>query len=167
MTFTNRLIGYSVAVGFAVAVGAASGNAQTVANKAVAEAVALENSAAAWLGTPEKWPTLAKNLERAAKLRGADDPRAVEDLLFSATVRLQLGQATRAQTQFVQAADWALAIGDVESAATGYVRAAIVAAQLKDAAGAQELRDKAVRLARSPLLNEDQRASILNHFAGL
>lgn len=165
MTITTRFIGYfsAAAVAFAL-VAPVAASAQTANSKAIAQAVALETRANQWLDTPAKWPSLARALEQAAHKRGADDPQALKDLMFAATVRMQLKEDVRAQSQYVQAAEWALATGDVQTAATAYVRAAVVAAELKDVASAQDLRDRAARLARSPLLTQDQRTAILSHF---
>lgn len=138
-------------------------SAQT-AKESRAQAVILEQRAESWLGIPKKWSSVARSLEHAAEIRGPDDPRAVRDLMMAAAVRVSAHQGVGARTSFMQAAEWALALGDVENAANGYMRASLMSIELKDFDSARALREKAERLARSPLLSAAQRTAILNQF---
>jgi hypothetical protein len=165
MIIRISLIAYCFATTAAVSMLAArTAPAQTDQAVARAQAVALEKQAESWLGVPKKWSKLARSLERAAEIRGPDDPRAVRDLMMAAAARVSAHNHLAARTAFTQGAEWALGLGDVENAANGYMRASLMSIELKDFASARALRDKAERLARSPLLTEGQRAAILGHF---
>lgn len=166
MTIATRCIGYCCAIVVAVCVlTPRDGAAQTQnTTKAPAAAVALEKQANSLLSTPKKWVVVARSLERAAEIRGQDDPQAIKDLFLAAAARVWINNLLEAQVAFTQAADWALANGDVEVAATGYTRASVSAFQRKDIVTARQLRDQAARLARSPLLSAVQKQSILNQF---
>lgn len=139
--------------------------AQAPGTVAPAAAIKLETKAEGWLGAPNKWSGVARALERAAEIRGAEDPAAVSDLFLAAAARMWIGQHAHAQAVYVKAAEWALATGDVETAATGYTRAAVIAFEANDIAAARELRGKATRLAHSPLLSAAQREFIMSQFA--
>lgn len=157
-------MGRCAALALMIGVTTAAGYAQTRSDTDIEQAVALEKKANTYLDVPDKWSQVARALEQAAQLRGAEDPQAIKDLMFSANVRLQVGDHVRAQQQFVQAAEWALAMGDVEKAAHGFTRAAVIAVELKDVSYAHQLCDRAEKLARSPLLTPSQRDAILRQF---
>ena len=78
------------------------------------------------------------------------------------------GDRTRARITFVKAGESALALGDIEQAAQAFQRAALVAwEQKKQVVIAVELKQRALRLATSPLLTAAQRSTILGLFSGM
>lgn len=164
MSNGTRLFGCCLVAAMVSMIAVRESSAQERAPGATAAAVALEQQANVWLGTPAKWRGVARSLERAAELRGPDDPIAIKNLFLAAAARIWVGDREAAQAAFTKAAEWSLANGDVEAAANGFTRAAVVAFEHKDIAAARELRDRAARLARSPLLSTVQRQAILNQF---
>ncbi len=131
---------------------------------AAAPALELESRARPWLDQPKQWLPLARLLEQAGRMRAADDPGAVDDLLVAAGAYRAVGKLDRARSIYVEAGERALALGDIVQAAHAFLRSAILASQQQDLATAWELRTRAERLAQSPLLPEVHRRRILMQF---
>ncbi len=129
----------------------------------VAKAEELHKNADALVATTQRrhWSEVAKLMERAASLRPADDPQAVNEQFVAGQLFHYNGSLARAQANFEGAARQALANGRVADAAAAYVTAAIVAKARGDGQQAVELGHKAELLAGSPHLTRTEAAGIL------
>ena len=96
----------------------------------------------------------------SAELRAAADPNAVESLAMAAHLFGYAHRPKEARKTMEQAADRALAMGDVARAAHAYLEAAFFADVLKQRSEVERLGKKALLLANSPLLPDDQRKAI-------
>lgn len=128
------------------------------ANPEPDRAAELQAEAEALFPEPAQWKKAVRLLEASAELRGADDPAAYECLLYAGRIQAAIGDHRGARSNLEKAAEHALARGDIAEAANAFIDAAHAAVALKDARRAQDLVDRAGRLARSPLLPSDQRA---------
>lgn len=126
---------------------------------------ALEAHANVLFQRTATWGEAAHQLELAAVLRGPDDARAVKDLMVAAGGYYYSRDRARARIAFVKAGESALALGDVEQAAHAFQRAALVAWEQKQTGVALGLKQRALRLAASPLLTAAQRGTIVRQFA--
>jgi len=97
---------------------------------------------------------------RSAELRAASDPEAIESLALAAHLFGYAHQLSEARRTMEQAAERALAIGDVARAANAYLEAAFFAEHQKQRSEVERLGRKALLLAGSPLLPDDQRKTI-------
>jgi hypothetical protein len=127
---------------------------------------ALYVEANALLSQPKQWRRAARLYERSAELRDAADPEAYMCLVMAGRLRASTGDIAGAKAALERAGDQALARGSVVEAAQAYIEAAHAAAELKMSADAHALRDKALLLADSPLLSDDQRSSITRRLQG-
>lgn len=137
--------------------------------KAVHHADQLLRQVEATLLQPEasnrSWRQAAHRLESSVKLRADDDPRAIEHLNLAAALAYGGGDRAHARRLLEEMGRRAQDEGDVMTSADAFARAAWLAAEQKDTAAAQRLKVKALRLARSPLLNGAQRQNIQERFA--
>ncbi len=108
----------------------------------------------------------AELYERSADARTAGDPRAVTCLRSAATLRYNSGNKRKGLGLMEKAADRAIRLGDVVTAANAYIDAAVIAAELRQGDRARELGERAVLLAKSPLLTEDQRSALQYRMTG-
>lgn len=104
--------------------------------------------------------------EQSAEIRMAADPRAVTCLRSAAMLRYNTGNKRKGLGLMEKAADRAIRLGDVISAANAYIDAAVIAAELRQGDRARELGERAVLLAKSPLLSDDQRGALEYRMAG-
>ena len=118
----------------------------------------IEAKAFAHLKDADSWNRAASMFRRAAALRPAGDPRAVQDLLRAGRLAFYEGHERKAVSDFEGAGERALERGDVITAANAFVDAAWVARSNRDAVRASSLLGRARLLARSPLLENDERA---------
>jgi hypothetical protein len=133
-----------------------------VTAKQTGEANDLERRAQALYGAPREWREAAFLQERAASLRGAGDTQAFEDLRMAAHIYRAAGDLGRARSAMERAGAHAAARGDVVNAANSYVDAGLLALEQKRDDKVKGLALKAELLANSPMLDELQRATIMN-----
>ena len=99
-------------------------------------------------------------LKEASALTPVEDGARADDLHLAASLLFYAGAIGTAQDIMVQAADAALARGDILVAANALVDAGWLASQRHGAADARTLAFRALHLAASPLLSDDQRDAI-------
>ena len=121
----------------------------------------LEQRATALLDQPARYSEAARLFKESAALRSASDPRAVESLTKAAHLYHYAGRLFDARKTMERAAQRALANGDVLTASQANVEAALFAHKQGKRAYANRLGRTALKLAASPLLTADQRASIV------
>jgi tetratricopeptide (TPR) repeat protein len=120
-------------------------------------AAELRAQAEALFSQPKQWKKAVRLLEQSAALRDASDPEAYDCLVFAGRVRAAIGDYSGALKTLEKAAAHAMARGAIIDAAHAYIDAAHTAVALNDAAGAQDLVDRAALLTQSPLLTVEQR----------
>ena len=108
----------------------------------------------------------AELFERSADARQPGDTRAVTCLRSAATLRYNSGNKAKGLTLMEKAGDRAIRLGDVMIAAHSYIDAAVIASELRQGARATDLSERAVLLAKSPLLSADQRTALLARMNG-
>ena len=108
----------------------------------------------------------AELYEQSAEMRTASDPRAVSCLRSAATLRYNSGNKRKGLGLMEKAADRAIRLGDVVSAANAYIDAAVIASELRQGDRARDLGERAVLLAKSPLLSEEQRGALMYRMNG-
>ncbi|HEX6557854.1 MAG TPA: hypothetical protein VF021_00285, partial [Longimicrobiales bacterium] len=96
----------------------------------------------------------------SAQLRADNDPEAVESLAMAARLFGYAHQTKQARKTMEEAAERALGMGDVARAARAYLDAAFYAVELKQNTDIARLGRKALLLAGSPVLTDEQRKSI-------
>ena len=104
--------------------------------------------------------------ERSAEVRTAADPQAVNCLRAAANLRYNSGDKRRSLGLMEKAGDRAIRLGDVETAAHAYIDAAVIASELRQGQRARELGERAVLLAKSPLLSAAQRGALEYRMSG-
>jgi len=107
----------------------------------------------------------ASLLLKCAELQSSGSAHAVQDRLTAGRLYFYSQMYWRAQAQFTRAADEALALGDLETAAHAYIDGAVSALNRERKQEALELGQKALKIARSPLLTEEQRKDITDRIA--
>ena len=75
-------------------------------------------------------------------------------------------RAEAAEEPGLDSGDRAIRLGDVMIAAHAYIDAAVIASELRQGSRAIELSERAVLLAKSPLLSADQRSALLERMDG-
>jgi hypothetical protein len=139
-----------------------TGSATQIAiSKVPATADELEERAKSLLGDAARYSEAARLYRESAQLRAESDPRAVEALTKAAHLYHYANRLFDARKAMEQAARLALANGDVLAASTANVEAALFAHKQGKQAQADRLGRTALKLAASPLLTADQRASIV------
>jgi hypothetical protein len=137
--------------------------------RALAQADQLLSEVEAKLQSPEattrSWRQAAYKLEASVKLRGGDAPRAIEHLNLAVALAYGGGDRTHARRLLEDIARRAQDDGDLLTSADALTRAAWIAVEQQDQHAAHRLADKALRLARSPLLSGAQRQGIQRRFA--
>ena len=128
----------------------------------VVKANALSDKAASMYSTPAKYKYAATLHVRAASLRAPGDPRGYEDLNMAGHLYYAAGAIWNAREAMERAAEHAVARGDVVAAAKSYVDAGYLAIEERRTDRVPALALKAELLARSPLITDEQRASIMN-----
>ncbi len=108
----------------------------------------------------------ARLYEKSAAARGPGDIKAIANLRSAAFLRYNAGDRRSGLSLMERAADRAVTLGDVITAANAYIDAAIIAAELRDGAQAQELSRRAALLTKSPLLDGRQRSALLARMDG-
>jgi tetratricopeptide (TPR) repeat protein len=141
--------------------------AQTVSQAAapliaISRADQLEKQAAALHDDMTRYVEAARLYKQAASLRSETDPRAVDVLMLAAHLFHYANKMSDARKTMDQAAQRALAGGDVWRASVANLEAALFAYKQGNWAQTERLGRKALQLAQSPLLTEEQRASIVN-----
>jgi len=126
----------------------------------VTRAEALEREAEALVDFPHRWNEVVELYRKAADARPEGDPRGSWDLRQAGRIAYYVGKPGRALRILRRAADTALEYGDVVSAANLYLDAAWVAQRQGQGDRAVELRSRAERLARSPLLPAEDGAAL-------
>jgi tetratricopeptide (TPR) repeat protein len=122
----------------------------------------LEAQAAALHDQLDRYSEAARLYKESAALRSAIDPRGVESLAMAAHLYHYANRLFDARKTMEQAAQRALARGDVLRASIANVDAAMFAYKQGNLSQTERLGRKALKLAESPLLTEEQRASIVN-----
>jgi hypothetical protein len=126
----------------------------------VTRADTLEQRAQALYASPSKWRQAAYLHQLAADARDAKDPRGVEDLILAANLFYHIGDLSAARNTMSRAGARAEARGDLVRAAIAYVDAGYVALEQHNEDKARALAKKVGDLADSPLIGDDQRATI-------
>jgi hypothetical protein len=109
-----------------------------------------------------RYPEAARLYKQSAALRAEADPRAVEALAMAAHLYNYAGRLFDARKTMEQAAKRALAGGDVLRASIANMEAAMFAYKDGNLEEMQRLGRKALKLSESPLLTEEQRATIVS-----
>jgi tetratricopeptide (TPR) repeat protein len=109
----------------------------------------------------------ASSLYRQAAETLGDHPDAADHLVHAGRLAYYTGDERRAIEDFRAAGERALEWGDVLVAAQAFLDAAWVAAEEERGAEAMELAQRAERLSSSPLIQRQERASLLSRIADL
>ena len=147
--------------------------AQTVQVKAAASepayarAAQLNKEAVSLYSDPGRASDAARLHLQEASSRSWSDPEAVHALIMAANLYNYADQPMTARKIMERAAERALAIGDVVTAAQAFTNAAFLAHKVSNASETQRLGQKAILLSGSPLLAEDERATIRGRFRGV
>jgi hypothetical protein len=126
-----------------------------------AEANALTEKAVSLYSTPKKYKYAASLHMRAANLRAPGDSAGFMDLSMAGHLYRAAGDLLSARAAMERAAEHAAARGDVYNAAKAYVDAGFLAIEEHRSDRVPALALKAELLAKSPLLSDEQRASIM------
>jgi len=113
------------------------------------------------LSSGPSWAHAAPLYRNAAELRGAGDFTGADNLRIAGYISYYEGRLTPAVGVLTRAADAFLAGGDVLSAAATLADAAWVAVQAENPIEAQALRERALLLTRSPLLEAADRDALV------
>jgi hypothetical protein len=145
-------------------------HAQTVAKPLVSpganrRAFALHEEAVALHAEPPRAADAARLHVASARLRGANDPQAVNCLAQAAHLYSYSNRPMAARKTMEQAAERALVMGDVARAARAYTEAAFLADKQGNESETWRLGSKAVLLANSPLLDGEQRSWVLSRIS--
>jgi hypothetical protein len=132
---------------------------------ALSRADQLEEQAAALHDDMTRYVEAARLYKQSASLRSETDPRAVEALAMAAHLFHYANKLSDARRTMEQAAQRALAGGDVLRASLANLEAALFAYKQGNWAQTERLGRKAIQLAQSPLLTEEQRASIVSRLS--
>ena len=161
---TRRFI--AIAIVSALATVPARVQSQTAATpeqiSRMAHALELEQRARELHAQPSRTGEAARLHRQSAHLRGANDPEAVESLALAAYLFSYAKRPLVARKTMEEAADRALAMGDVFRAARAYVEAAFFADGQQDRVETARLGHKALLLAGSSRITEEERTSIRN-----
>ena len=104
--------------------------------------------------------------EQSAEIRQPGDARAVTCLRSAAMLRYNSGNKRKGLALMERAGDRAIRLGDVVLAASAYIDAAVIASELRDGERARDLGQRAVLLAKSPLLSDTQRGALQERMTG-
>jgi hypothetical protein len=132
----------------------------------IAKAEKLESEARDAASDRESFGDAIRLYREAADLRG-DDPGAIADLIMAGKLAYYVGHKGQAVDHLARAGEIALEWGDVLTAAQSFLDAAWVADREGDDAEAYELGRRAEKLSASPLIQRQERVSILNRIADL
>ncbi len=109
----------------------------------------------------DNWLPVAAELEKAARLRGVDDPTALNDLMAAATLYASVGRPTIALSILDEVATRAEKVGAFDIAARAYDGAVPLALQNDDADRAGFYVGRIEALAKRPDLPPAQKHAIL------
>ena len=112
------------------------------------------------LSAGPRWSSAARLYRNAADLRGAGDLATADNLRLAGYIRYYEGSTSSAVSALEEAADAYLIVGDVVGAAGTLTDAAWVAARDGRLAVATTLRERALLLTRSPLLDTMERETL-------
>ncbi len=132
----------------------------TTARSHDAEADRLQRRAEGLRDRPDRWAEAGDLYARAASLRGAGDPRAIDAWFLASRVYHHAGRTADAVRVLQLAGEAALATGDVLRAAHSFTDAAWVLARIDRKGEAAEALRRAQLLARSPLLRDSERLEL-------
>ena len=152
----------TAALALPAALGAQLRDPVTVTAARAAEADALSAQAIALYSTPSKYKRAATLHVRAANRRAPGDPKGYEDLNMAGHLYYAAGAVWDAREAMERAAEHAAARGDVVAAAKCYVDAGYLAIEERRTDRVPALALKAELLAKSPLITDEQRATIMN-----
>lgn len=161
---TRRIINSTVTLLIALSALPATAAAQTAINStsATPSADQLEERAGALHDQIGRYSEAARLYKASAALRTDTDPRAVESLAMAAHLYHYANRLFDARKTMEQAARRALARGDVLRASQANLEAALFAHKQGKQSQAARLGRTALKLADSPLLTDEQRATIVN-----
>lgn len=125
----------------------------------IERAVRLEAEAKSLFDQPDKYGKAVRKLREAARLRPAEDRRAITSLFLAGVLAYHAEDFDAARAAMLERAERALSIGEVGVAADALINAAFAAKELNDAA-AYDYIDRARLLANSTLLAARDRAII-------
>jgi tetratricopeptide (TPR) repeat protein len=114
---------------------------------------------------PKQWKKAARLLAQSAALREASDPEVYECLISAGRIQAAIGEFGAARESIEKAAEHAMARGAIVEAANAYIDAAHLSVELKDAARARDLVDRARLLTESPLLSLQQRTVLIRRIS--
>jgi len=165
---TTQTIGRRVAVvvfgmAMAVMVGTpGSARAQSLTpDREIQRAESHEAKARKQMDSRSRWDRAAWNFRRAASLRPAGDPVAVENLAMAGRLSFYLEDHSQAMRDTEGAAAQALARGDIVTAANLLMDAAWLAARGGHTGDSEILAARAALLASAPTFTESRRMEIL------
>jgi D-serine deaminase-like pyridoxal phosphate-dependent protein len=147
-----------------VAAFAIAGTLQAVPAQAqdkAARAAELEQEASTFAENVDTLGRAASLYRKAAGLRLEGDPQGIRDLLKSGALAFYVGDASQAASDLEKAGEVALVYGDVKTAARAFLDAAWAAEASDQDRKAYGLAMKAHRLAQSPLLEDEERFTLL------
>lgn len=120
----------------------------------------VEQQASDLLLDGREWERAAGLYRLAAELRGSTDPRSGDDLRLAGYLQFYRGRTKAAVVSLTQAGEAFLALGDVERAAEAFIDGAWVANEAGMPTEAHDLSGRARLLARSPLLQFEERTAL-------
>lgn len=144
--------------------GSAGAQSMTLSRE-LQRAESLEAKAHGQLEARPRWDQAAWNFRRAAGLRPAGDPVAVENLAMAGRLAYYLGDNAQATRDMEEAAAQALSAGDIVNAATFLTDAAWLAARDGRAQDSDLLASRARLLAGAPTFSEARRMEILGRLS--
>jgi hypothetical protein len=136
-------------------------NATNTAKAEPSAADELEERAGKLLDQPIRYAEAARLYQQAATLRAPGDARSIESLTKAAHLFHYANRLLDARKAMELAATRALADGDLVRASQATVEAALFAHKQGKQLHAQRLGRTAQKLAASPLISDEQRATIL------
>jgi len=128
-------------------------------------AATLRAQATAIFSDRTRYGQAAELLQQSSALTPVEDPARADDLRVAANLLYYTGAVSEAQDVMIQAAEAALARGDVVTAANAFLDAAWLAAMRHGTSQARDLASRALHLAASPYLTNDQREAIRKRIA--
>lgn len=131
-----------------------------VVGRKVAKANALHQAALAMNTDPRHYREVADMHLHSAYLRDPTDAQAASCLTLAGNLLYFAGDLPQAQKALEEAGTRAETNGDLVTSANAYIDAGLVARARREGAEAEELGERAEKLAASPMVTDEQRAAI-------
>lgn len=139
-----------------VALNAQAPASETVSERDIPRAEALEIDAQRWMMNFVDAKKAAGLLRQAASLRPAEDPTGIQDLITAGHLYYYVRDFDRSRDAMADAGDRAWRAGDLMQAANSWINAAHLSVRLNDAEGARSFSERARLVSTSPLLSAVQ-----------